>query len=113
MCAEAPPFGALFWVDNDPEWDSIVKKVEEENNILVYHITHENTEFGEMLTMLYVSSHEEEWEMDFEDLCDTYEGSHYVYAYVYNLTDPQLSEFGRVGIKEAGGGLIRTAQTIT
>ena len=112
-CVSMPPldpFGALFWLRNEPEWEKIVKKVEEDFGIFVYALTHEHTGFGECLTMLFVPEDTETWEMDYEDVTSKGEdGSSIVMAYVYNLSNPIFSEFGSVGIKEAGGGLIRTA----
>lgn len=109
LCQESSAFGCLWPLGYMPDWADIVKKVEEENNILVYHLTHENTRFGEFLTMLYVSSYEEEWGQDFDDICNETEEGRFILGYVYNLSDPLMSEFGMVGVKESGGGLIRTA----
>lgn len=49
--------------------------------------------------MLYVSKHEEEWEMDREELK---EGSGCAF-----VTDGFIEELGLVGFKESGGGLVR------
>ena len=102
--------GILYWLENEPEWEKKVREIEKDFDIMVYHLTHEHTEFGELLTMLYVSSDEEEWE--FDNACIDHpawnDGTKMVYAYVYNLTYPLFSEFGTVGIKEVAGGLIRT-----
>ena len=61
-----PPFGALFWMDE--KYQEPIKEFEEKFNCLAYHVAHNHTEFGELLTILYVSSHEEEWVMDMIDL---------------------------------------------
>lgn len=102
--------GILYWLENEPEWEKKVREIERDLDIMVYHITHEYTEFGELLTMLYVSPYEEEWE--FDNACIDYpalnDGTKRVYAYVYNMTYPLFSEFGVIGIKEVAGGLIRT-----
>jgi hypothetical protein len=93
-------FGAVYLLDGDmPER---VKAFEEEHKALVYHVVHSYTEFGEWLTFLYVSNYEEEWAMDREDL-----KSGYPVAYVD--TGDWNSEFGSVGIKNVGGGLLRVA----
>lgn len=93
--------GILFWVE-DEKWKSYIRNFEKEYNAVVYHIIHNYTEFGELLTMLYVSENENEWEMDKQDL-----KKEFCYAYVENLDDPSCSEIGSVAIKPWFGGLIR------
>lgn len=93
--------GALFWL-SDKEQEK-VKEIEEEYGITVYHMTHERMEFGELYDLLYVSSHKDEWERDRQDLKDGYPC-----VYVLNMEDPFCSEFGSIGIRSVGGGLIRT-----
>ena len=93
--------GALFWL-SDKEQEK-VKEIEEEYGITVYHLTHERMVFGELYDLLYVSSHKDEWERDRQDLKD---GTPCVY--VLNMDDPLSSEFGDIGIRSVGGGLIRT-----
>lgn len=66
---------------------------------VVYHVMKYNTEFGTQYAMLYVSKHEEEWEMDREELK---EGSGCAF-----VTDGFIEELGLVGFKESGGGLVR------
>ncbi|MBR5355898.1 MAG: hypothetical protein IK121_03145 [Lachnospiraceae bacterium] len=102
-----PLGGILYWLDNKPDWVKLVKDVEEEMDILVYTATHEYTSFGECLCLLYVSSDEDSWEYDREDL--DVKGEKYPMAFVLNLSEPAFSEFGSIGIIERGGGLIRTA----
>lgn len=100
--------GALYFFNETggakQEWIDLVKKFEEDYGALVYHITHEYTSFGELLDLFFVSKYEEEWNYDRNDL---YNG--YSYAYVINLSEPLFSEFGTIGYKTFGGGLIRTA----
>ena len=106
----SPLGGILYWLDNNPEWPKIVSDLEEEHNILVYHATHERTEFGELLDLLYVSSYEEEWAMDRDNIREaaTQNGQFFPIAYTVNLSDPLMSEFGSVGMRAVGGGLVRT-----
>ena len=100
--------GVLYWLDNQPEFAEAVREAEEEFGIKVYHALHTNTEFGDLLSCLYVGSNEEIWPQDRSDLERKMpDGSREVMAYVINLSDPMLSEFGYIGIKEACGGLIR------
>lgn len=93
--------GALFWL-NDAE-KQMVAQIEKEWDIYVYHMTHESFEFGECYDMLYVSRYSDEWEADRMDLKDGFP-----VVYVCNATAPDLSEFGHIGIKAVGGGIIRT-----
>lgn len=93
--------GYLYWLDDDEK--EMVKKFEEENNALVYHIIKANTNIGMIYNLLYVSEYVEEWKMDMEDLSDGQ-----ALAYVLNKTMPDCSEFGTIGIKPSVGGLIRT-----
>ena len=101
-----PLGGILYWMDNEPEWGKLVKKFEQEFDALVYHATHEYTEFGELLDLLFIPDYTdadtEEWESDRRDMEDGY-----VYAYVINLSEPMFSEFGTIVVKERAGGLVR------
>ena len=94
--------GYLYWLDDEQR--EYVSDFEEEYNALVYHVIHNYTEVGEMLTFLYVSDDEDEWGYDRDDL-----KAGYACAYVKNLDEDAFSEFGSVGIKPEFGGLIRTA----
>ena len=94
--------GFLYWLDDEQK--EYVSDFEEEHNALVYHVIHNYTEVGEMLTFLYVSDYVEEWGYDRDDL-----KAGYACAYVKNLDEDAFSEFGSVGIKPEFGGLVRTA----
>lgn len=75
-----------------------------ETGYLVYHVIDNPTSIGRMHSYLYVSSNEEEWGQDRQDLID---GCPIVY--VENVDDELLSEFGCIGIEPRNGGVIRTA----
>ncbi len=94
--------GMLYWLEDKEK--AIVKEFETKHNMLVYHIIHNYTDFGELYALLYVSNDEEEWGYDQEDIMT---GS--VIAYVKNVTDEWCSEFGSIGVKPRFGGLVRTA----
>ena len=81
-----------------------VKEFEAEHNTLVYHVIRTLTEFGELYTFLYVSDYEEEWELDNADI-----KAGYALAYVWNTDSDWCSEFGEVGVRGFGGGIVRTA----
>ena len=94
--------GILFWLIDEEK--RLVSKFEKEYDAVVYHVIRNNTSFGVLLSLLYVSNDEEEWEMDREDIK---EGT--PIAYVYNLDEPMFSEFGSIEIVNRFGGLVRTA----
>lgn len=95
-------FGFLYWLDKDME--ERVHRFEEKYGYLVYHVIDNPTSIGRMHSYLYVSSNEEEWEQDRQDLID---GCPIVY--VENVDDELLSEFGSIGVEPRNGGVIRTA----
>lgn len=98
--------GVLYWCTQSNGADNFVKLIEEfeqEHNAIVYHAIHCYTEYGELLNLMYVSSYEEEWEQDKQDLKENY-----VFSYVINLDDEMFSEFGSIGYDIKNGGLIRT-----
>ena len=94
--------GILYYL-NDNEM-AIVKNFEKKHNATVYHILHSNTEFGELLAILYVSKYKEEWKTDREDLKEGI-----AFSYVYNVDCPEYSEFGSIGFVSRFGGLVRTS----
>ena len=79
-----------------------IKEFEQEYDAVVYAVTHEFTNFGELYDFLYVSKYEEEWEMQFEDLQVGYAS-----AYVWNKSDEWCSEFGSIAVRSFGGGIKR------
>lgn len=93
--------GALFWLSDEEQ--EMIRNIEEEHDIKIFHVILAHTNIGTLYSCLYVSQYEEEWDMDKDGLMNTYP-----FAYVHNADDPICSEFGSIGIKEAHGGLIRT-----
>lgn len=93
--------GVLFWLDDKEK--EFIKKWEKKSDNLAYHIIKQNTEFGIMMSILYVSKHEEEWQMDLEDL----ENENAI-AYCIIGTDETYGEYGSIGVRPANGGLTRT-----
>ena len=81
-----------------------VKEVEKENGGLVYALTHEQTNFGECWSMLYVPK-----DCDgVEDVLDPINSKEfYVFAYVWNKSDDWCSEFGDIVVRSFGGGIKR------
>lgn len=98
---ESEGIGALYWLNEDEE--ELVKEFEKEFGVVVYHVIHSFTEFGELYAFLYVSQYEEEWEYDNESLQEGFP-----LAYVVNKSHPDCSEFGSIGVRPSIGGLVRT-----
>lgn len=93
--------GYLYWLDEKEE--KMVKDFEEKTGGVVYHLIHNiYEEIGECYSILYVSKHKEEWEMDRYDL-----KSYYPFVYVLNVEDETLSEYGAIGIRPENSGLVR------
>lgn len=94
--------GFLYWLTDEQK--EYVRAFEEEHDALVYHLIYNTTEFGRLLTFLYVSHYEDEWQDDRNDL-----ENGYTLAYVKNLDDECCSEFGSVMFRPQYGGLVRIA----
>lgn len=97
---------AGYFIDENTEHNLLkkIKEIEEEYGCCVYAVTHENFEFGECFSMLYVSEYDEEQALTLQKEDD---GIFYASAYVYNADNDCYSEFGTVGIKSAYGGIRR------
>ena len=80
-----------------------IRAVEEEYGILVYTVIKTNTEFGELYDCLYVSSNKEDWELD-EELRE----DNVAMSYCINISIPDFSEFGSIGVGVKPSGLYRT-----
>ena len=93
----------LYWVDNHEEYADAIKKFEKEHNALVYHAQLTHLEFGDCLSMFFVSEYEEDWEQERKDLQN---GE--TLAYVENLDDDMFSEMGYIGFESTQGGVMRT-----
>ena len=103
-----PLGGILYWVDNEERYAAAVKEFEKNTGCFAYHCTHEYMEYGECLSILYVSEYEDEWEMDRELLKEGNTSKGFTqYAYVVNFDEPLFSEFGTVTVSNVSGGLIR------
>lgn len=106
-CIRAFEQGDMIWTSErgclyeDMDLHTLAKKVEEEYGGLVYHIDHSIYEFGECLSMFWISKYEE----DGSALPDIKDG--YAFCYVQNLTYPECSEFGTITFKPFIGGVVR------
>ena len=92
-----------YWAWQEPELIEKVKELEEKYNCLVYAITHEYTEIGEMYSFLIITDYEEE----LDTLLEKYGNQYYAFAYVWNKDDEDCSEFGTIALSSFGGGIRR------
>lgn len=92
--------GALFYLNEFEK--KLVNEFEKVHNATVYHLILNNTSFGKLYSLLYVSKYIDEWTYDIDDLAD-----YYPVVYVKNCDVEQFSEFGRIEIRPIFGGLIR------
>lgn len=97
-------FGGYF-IDSGSEIASKIKEIESKHNCVVYAVTHEYTEFGEIYDFLIVTDYSEEW----NNLLCKDGNTHYAFAYVWNKDDEWCSEFGDIGVRSFGGGIKRVA----
>lgn len=84
------------------EYVNIIREWEEQTNNIAYHIIYDESFFGNLLSILYVSEKPEEWQNEnyFLDML-------FPMSYVINLSNPHFSEFGRIVIKPFFGGIKR------
>lgn len=95
-----------YWVYQEPEIEKKMKEIEAEYKCVVYAITHEFTDFGELYDFLIVTDYPEEH----DTLLYNQGNRNYIaFAYVWNKSDELCSEFGSVGVKSFGGGIRRVA----
>ncbi len=69
---------------------------------MAYHAIYNGAAVGALLSILFVSSDEEEWELDKRDM-----EAGYPMAYVFNLDIPEFSEYGSISVKNVDGILER------
>lgn len=94
-----------YWAEQEPELCEKMRSLEKKYNCLVYAVTHEFTEFGELYDFLIVTDYPKEW----DDLVYSQGSYHTAFAYVWNKDDDQCSEFGSVTVQSFGGGIKRIA----
>lgn len=95
-----------FWVDQEPEIEKKMKEIEAKYKCVVYAITHEFTDFGELYDFLVVPNHKCDW----DELVYAQRGNNFIaFAYVWNKDDDWCSEFGSIAVKAFGGGIRRAA----
>lgn len=94
-----------YWVYQEPEIEAKMREIEEKHNCMVFAITHEFTEFGELYDFLIITDYEEEW----DDIIYSVGNKHTAFAYVWNKDYDDCSEFGDITVQSFGGGIRRIA----
>ena len=100
-----PPYGALYYLDDveDKELIDYIKEFENGGENLVYLVVRTwFVELGKIDSLFYVSDHEEEWAMDWEDMKDNIQ-----VVNCYNWNDPWCSEIGSIMFTQTAAGGIR------
>lgn len=95
-----------YWVEQEKEIYDKMKQLENKYKCVVYAITHEFTDFGELYDFLIVPDYKSDW----KGLLHKQSNNEFIaYAYVWNRTDDLCSEFGSIVVQSFGGGIRRVA----
>lgn len=97
--------GSIDTISYDKKYEKAVKDFETKHpDYLVYHAIESITSYGKLLSLLYVGDDNEEWETE------RLESDNNIMSYVFNLDNPDLSEFGYIAIDGfmKSGALVRT-----
>ena len=99
--------GILFYLDerNNHIPGMVLDKIKELQNagVVVFHATHEVTDFGELYDLWCVTDEDVDYENDsIERFKDGL-----IFSYVVNITVPWYSEFGTIGYRTLFGGCQR------
>ena len=87
-------------ISYEEENERICREFEKKYGAYVYHAIENETSYGKMLALLYVSKNEEEWEYERPN-------NDYITSYVYNFFDEE-GEFGDIFLTSIDGALART-----
>lgn len=92
------PLGGLYAADD--KLKNMIKDVETEHDIIIYHVVENMVMNTHYYSMLCVCKYPEEYEMHEEDLKDGY-----AFSYILNVNAPDCSEFGTICVKPTFGSL--------
>jgi hypothetical protein len=98
---------AGFWADQEPELYKKIKEVEEESGCLVYAVTHEITDLGELWSMLCVPSECSGVEDVLGLINQINKNEYFAFTYTWNKSNPIFSEFGDIAVRSFSGGIKR------
>jgi hypothetical protein len=92
-----------YWAWQEEKIQKKIKELEDVYGFVIYAVTHEFTEFGELYSFLYISKYKEDSQYN----CQEIEEGHIVPAYVWNLDNYDFSEMGSIVVDSYGGGIRR------
>ncbi len=92
-----------YWASQEPDLMKKVQELEAKHDCMIYAITHEYMEFGELYDCLIITDYKEEW----DTLVRRRGKQFFAFAFTYNKSRPEFSEFGTIGIQSAFGGIRR------
>lgn len=95
-----PPIGGLYEIDSDLQAE--ISRIEQNYNVVVYHVVKSYMLFGKCSSCLVVSLDDEDWYYD-----SRLEQQGCVYTYTINHSEPSFSEFGSIMVDRMYGGLVR------
>ena len=90
-------------VSPDSKVKQKINEIEKRFNVLVYGVIYGEFYFGETFNFLIVPDDPEEWDLIFRQG----KNENIVYAYVWNYTKEEHSEFGSICVKQKDGYLER------
>lgn len=104
-------FHAGYCAEENEELQNKIEKIESEYDCTVYAVTHERrTNFGELYDFLIIPEDKENWDMLLKEEKageGVFHNLFWAYAYTWNKTDENKSEFGTIIIDCYIGGLKR------
>lgn len=95
--------GMLYWLHNRKDFVNIISEIEEKKNIFVYHCILNHYKDVDVLSMMYVSADEENWEYERKQLKD----DGHIDVCICDLSCKFYSEFANILITGVNGGLDR------
>lgn len=98
-----PPYGAHYYIDDDPELVATIEELEKENNILVYAVIRCWTNFGQLDSLLYVNEWIQDWKIFDIDLLNGI-----TFTCTINRDHPEIRDYGSIRFtRTIAAGLMR------
>lgn len=86
-----------------PKERKLIDELSDRESIgIIYYVIHQYTNIGELYSLLFVSNFEEDWKLERRD-CEMKED---ISSYCYNITYPECSEMGYIGIEVLPNNII-------
>lgn len=100
---ETGNLGTNFVFSEKPELNEIKNDFEKNYDCMVYYGIFTETQFGNYLSLFYVSDTKSDWRYEKSGMKKGYAS-----VYAWNI-EGKFGEFGSIGFIEIGGGLVRCA----